>query len=94
MFSNGAEYRIFMNEYCCKCSKFKVDSEGIPHINSCSIEKKIAEAMFISESFPRSNVYFVKGKGYICDRFKDKEEASIKRKKGKTKPIKGQMRFV
>lgn len=93
MFSNGTEYHIFIDTFCCRCSKFGTDKEGIPYSNSCSIEKKISQAMFEAEKFPKDNVYFVKGQGYICNKFKDKEE-SRQYKKRNVQQIEGQIKLI
>lgn len=74
MFSNGTEYCMFMDIFCYKCSKYKDDKDGIPYKNSCSIEKKIFEAKFEPDKFPKDNVYWIEKQGYICNQFKDKTE--------------------
>lgn len=93
MFSNGTEYYIFMEQYCFNCTKLKADAEGIPYRNSCRIEKKIAEAMFDPEAFPKKQVYIKDGQGHICTEFKDECEYKRIRKSYVRKPIDGQVRI-
>lgn len=93
MFSNGTEYHIFLEMYCFRCSKYKADKDSIPYRNSCSIEKKILEASFGEDAFPKENVYRVEGQGYVCNKFKDKTETR-KHKARKAKQIEGQIKLI
>lgn len=92
MFSNGTEYHVFMSDYCFKCSKYKSDKEGIPYTNSCKIEKKISEAMFNPDAFPKGSVYYVKDKGYICIKYTEGQPREYKARK--VKQIEGQIKLI
>ena len=52
MFSNGSEYMNFIDCFCDRCQKQKVDKKGKHLRNNCKIETAMAMAQFDKDKFP------------------------------------------
>ncbi len=52
IFSNGSEYRMFDEIFCCNCNKYVPWEEATDDNPECSIEAAIARAQFDIDSFP------------------------------------------
>ncbi len=52
VFSNGTEYMMFDEEFCCNCKKYVPYEKATDDNPVCPIEDAIAQAMFEIELFP------------------------------------------
>lgn len=54
-FSNGEEYRIFLETCCERCTEYKTD-DGLPTDDSCELEETIDMAWYECGEFPYSDL--------------------------------------
>lgn len=83
IFSNGTEFELFNEQYCCKCSRYRN--------GKCRIYTAIIKAMFNEKYFPYKDLWEYEGiGGKGCKSF---TEDHIPRKTRKRKEIEGQVMF-
>lgn len=63
-FSNGTEYMIFNEEYCCRCKRYVPWEEATEDNPVCPIEDKLSEATLNESVFPHKQVK-LNDKGYV-----------------------------
>lgn len=85
VFSNGTEYEVFNEAFCCRCNKYKLDADGWPLSPSnggCAIWDNI-ESAALGYPFPSEDVVSIKHDGkikywHVCRGF-DTDDEEIKR---------------
>ena len=84
-FPNGLSYEFFLEYFCCRCKKHKVDEEGFIAFveeGGCPIENAMEEARF-GHPFPSQDIVMVSEDGEIryfqvCTKFVSDDETLMK----------------
>ena len=68
-FSNGSEYMLFNESFCCECAKYKVDDDGMPLTGNCKIEEAFSVYQLTESGWPERDIVQDGDMKHICLRF-------------------------
>ena len=74
-FPNGSTFEFFNEVFCCRCTKLKLDDDGMPLEDNCEIENAIAEAQFDEKAWPENDIVEVNGHYHVCRHFHSEDES-------------------
>ena len=78
-FPNGSTYEYFNDAFCCRCTKYKLNKDGMPLPDNCEAENTLAAAQFDLEKWPGDDIVEVNGHYHVCLRFEGKDAAVMNR---------------
>ena len=78
-FANGAEYRFFIENFCERCLKHKLNEYGEPLPDNCKIETAINSAYFDEKKYVvNKDIVQVGDMGHICKHFRSETAELMK----------------
>ena len=75
-FPNGSTYMFFSDTFCCRCTKYRLDEEGMPLPDNCGIENTISRAQLDTTLWPGENIVATETFSYVCLSF-ESEDADV-----------------
>ncbi|MCL2703869.1 MAG: hypothetical protein FWE91_09720 [Defluviitaleaceae bacterium] len=81
-FPNGTSYMNFNDAFCCRCNKYKLNEEGLPLPDNCTVENALSEAQFDIEKYPKDDIVEVGGYFHVCRHFESDDGEIMEQYKG------------
>jgi len=81
-FPNGSTFAFFNDAFCCRCKKYKLNDDGLPTDDNCTVENAISEAQFDIEKYPQDDIVEVGGYLHVCLHFESDDDEVMQGYKG------------
>ena len=75
-FPNGSTYMFFDDAFCCRCTKYKLNEEGMPLPDNCGTEEAINRAQLDTTLWPGEDIVSTETFSYVCLGF-ESEDAEV-----------------